>query len=643
MPSLKDEMEKKIMEILPSEAKFSRVDFEGPNVIIYVMNPRYVMEHSEYIKTLAKELKKYIIIRGDPKVRIKEVDKLKRVITDMVTKSVGSNVIDDIVVDEPTGEVYVYLKKPVRERSKLEKEILAETGWKPWIIATALEMGAGLPRSDIDAVKQIQLATAKDRLEFLKRLGMRIHREPIYRDARITVTGLGAQMEVGRSAILVRTKESSILLDCGVKPSSSGDEAPLIDDLDIDALDAVVITHAHMDHIGYVPYLFKYGYKGPVYMTEPTKYLMEVLLTDYIEQAESEGRVPPYSRQDLAQALYHTITLNYADHPTDISPDTKLMLFDAGHEVGSAVVHLHIGNGLYNIIYTGDMKYGPTRLLNSAHNKFKRAELLIMESTYGGKEDIQPPRQESEQKLVELVGHTIEHDGKVLIPVFSTGRAQEILLVLNEAINNKQLPKVPIYVDGMVLETLNVHLMFPDYLNRTLRELIYDGVNPFLSEYVKPIERARDPEKRKVQVMDILQGPPAVILAPHGMLNGGPIMDYFVHAAEDERNLLLFVSYQAENTIGRRIQQGERKLTVRYYSDKVTLDVKMRVDSIPGFSGHSDRRQLLNYVRNMEPKPHRVMLVHGEPSKIMNLALTLELQLKIPTIFMNNGETMRLI
>ncbi|WP_243681229.1 beta-CASP ribonuclease aCPSF1 [Vulcanisaeta souniana] len=569
---------------------------------------------------------------------------MKKTIIDMVTKSVGSNVIDDIVVDEPTGEVYVYLKKPVRERSKLEKEILAETGWKPWIIATALEMGAGLPRSDIDAVKQIQLATAKDRLEFLKRLGMRIHREPIYRDARITVTGLGAQMEVGRSAILVRTKESSILLDCGVKPSSSGDEAPLIDDLDLDTLDAVVITHAHMDHIGYVPYLFKYGYKGPVYMTEPTKYLMEVLLTDYIEQAESEGRVPPYSRQDLAQALYHTITLNYADHPTDISPDTKLMLFDAGHEVGSSVVHLHIGNGLYNIIYTGDMKYGPTRLLNPAHNKFKRAELLIMESTYGGKEDIQTPRQESEQKLVELVGHTVEHDGKVLIPVFSTGRAQEILLVLNEAINNKQLPKVPIYVDGMVLETLNVHLMFPDYLNRTLRELIYDGVNPFLSEYVKPIERARDPpEKRKEQVMEILQGPPAVILAPHGMLNGGPIMDYFVHAAEDERNLLLFVSYQAENTIGRKIQQGERKLTVRYYSDKVTLDVKMKVDSIPGFSGHSDRRQLLNYVRNMEPKPHRVMLVHGEPSKIMNLALTLELQLKIPTIFMNNGETVRLI
>ncbi|MFB6471172.1 MAG: beta-CASP ribonuclease aCPSF1, partial [Vulcanisaeta sp. AZ3] len=500
MPSLRDEMEKKIMEILPPDAKFSRMDFEGPNVIIYVMNPKYVMEHSEYIKILAKELKKYIIIRGDPKVRIKDADALKKVITDVITKTVGLNVIDDVVIDEPTGEVYIYLRKPVREKSKLEKEILAETGWKPWIIPTALEMGKDLPRSDIETVKQIQIATAKERLDFLKKLGMRIHREPIYRDARITITGLGAQMEVGRSAILVRTRESTILLDCGVKPSSSGDEAPLIEDLDLDTLDAVVISHAHMDHIGFVPYLFKYGYKGPVYMTEPTKYLMEVLLTDYIELAESEGRVPPYSRQDLAQAIYHTLTLDYADHPTDISPDTKLMLYDAGHEVGSAVIHLHIGNGLYNIVYTGDMKYGPTRLLNPAHNKFKRAELLIMESTYGGKEDAQLPRQESEQRLVELVRHTVEHNGKVLIPVFSTGRAQEILLVLNETINNGQLPRIPIYVDGMVLETLNVHLMFPDYLNKTLREMIYDGLNPFLSEYVKPIERARDPEKRKEQV-----------------------------------------------------------------------------------------------------------------------------------------------
>jgi predicted metal-dependent RNase len=173
--------------------------------------------------------------------------------------------------------------------------------------------------------------------------------------------------------------------------------------------------------------------------------------------------------------------------------------------------------------------------------------------------------------------------------------------------------------------------------------MIYDGLNPFLSEYVKPIERARDPEKRKEQVLEILQGPPAVILAPHGMLNGGPIMDYFVNAAEDERNMLIFVSYQAENTIGRRIQQGERKIAIRYYTDKVTLDIKMKVEAVPGFSGHSDRRQLINYVKNMEPKPHKVMLVHGEPSKIVNLALTIELQLKIPTVFMSNGETMRVI
>ncbi len=636
-------MERKILEILPPEAKFTKLDFEGPNVIIYVMNPKYVMEHTEYIKILAKELKKYIIIRGDPRVRMKNHDKLKKAITDLVVKVVGENVIDDIVIDEPTGEVYVYLKRPIRERGKLEKLILAETGWKPWIIPTALEMAqkANLPRSDIEAVKQVQSAMARERYEFMRRLGMRIHREPVFKEARVFVTGLGGQMEVGRSAVLIRTSESTVLLDCGLKPSASGDEAPLLDEIDLDNLDAVVITHAHMDHIGLVPYLFKYGYKGPVYMTEPTKYLMEILLMDYIEQCESEGRIPLFSRQDLAQALYHTITLEYADHPTDIAPDIKLMFYDAGHEIGSAIVHLHIGNGQYNIVYTGDFKYGQTRLLNPAHNKFKRAELLIMEATYGGKDDVMPPRHESEARLIEVINHTVEHGGKALIPVFSTGRAQEILLVLNEAIEAGKLQKVPIYVDGMVLETLNVHLMFPDYLNRGVRDTIYSGINPFISDYVKPIERARNPERRKEQVMEIMQGPPCVILAPHGMLNGGPILDYFVIAAEDEKNTLIFVSYQAEGTIGRRLLQGERKITINYYGERITLDVKMKVEYIPGFSGHSDRRQLINYVRNMEPRPKKVMLMHGEPEKVMNLAISIELQLKIPTIILNNGETAR--
>jgi Predicted metal-dependent RNase, consists of a metallo-beta-lactamase domain and an RNA-binding KH domain len=635
--SLRPDIEEKIIKMLPGEARVTRIEFEGPHVTIYSLNPGYIMSNSDLVKALAKELKKHIIIKGDEKARLPK-DEAERVIKKVVTD--GGNEIDKIYFNDQLGDVYVYLKRPQLIKG-LEKVILSETGWRPIVIPTALDMSKGLPRDDIDAVNNVETIMGKDRAEFLRSIGLRIHRLPIYRNEYVKVTCLGACFEVGRSALLIETSESRILLDAGVKPSGSLDESPFLDIIDLDNLDAVVISHAHLDHIGMLPYLYKYGYRGPVYMTEPTKYLMEILLSDYIDLSSERG-YSYYGLSELASTLYHAITVDYGD-VTDISPDIKLTLYDAGHEVGSAISHLHIGNGLYNIVYTGDFKYGQSKLLNPAHSVFKRVELLIMESTYGGKDDVQKPREEAETELIQLVNKTLENGGKALIPVFSTGRAQEILLILNEAMQLGKLSKAPIYVDGMVLQTLNVHLMFPDYLNNTVRELIYDGVNPFMSEYVKPVERAKNPEKRQEQVMDILQGPPSIILAPHGMLSGGPAMDYFVHMADDPKNSLIFVSYQGEGTLGRRLVQGERKVNLKYYDQDITVNVNMNVFHEPGFSGHSDRKQLMNYVGRIEPKPHKVMLVHGEPGKLINLALSIELKYKIDTIMLNHLESVKLV
>jgi len=635
--SLRPDIEEKIIKMLPGEARVTRIEFEGPHVTIYSLNPGYIMSNSDLVKALAKELKKHIIIKGDEKARLPK-DEAERVIKKVVTD--GGNEIDKIYFNDQLGDVYVYLKRPQLIKG-LEKVILSETGWRPIVIPTALDMSKGLPRDDIDAVNNVETIMGKDRAEFLRSIGLRIHRLPIYRNEYVKVTCLGACFEVGRSALLIETSESRVLLDAGVKPSGSLDESPFLDIIDLDNLDAVVISHAHLDHIGMLPYLYKYGYRGPVYMTEPTKYLMEILLSDYIDLSSERG-YSYYGLSELASTLYHAITVDYGD-VTDISPDIKLTLYDAGHEVGSAISHLHIGNGLYNIVYTGDFKYGQSKLLNPAHSVFKRVELLIMESTYGGKDDVQKPREEAEAELIQLVNKTLENGGKALIPVFSTGRAQEILLILNEAMQLGKLSKAPIYVDGMVLQTLNVHLMFPDYLNNTVRELIYDGVNPFMSEYVKPVERAKNPEKRQEQIMDILQGPPSIILAPHGMLSGGPAMDYFVHMADDPKNSLIFVSYQGEGTLGRRLIQGERRVNLKYYDQDITVNVNMNVFHEPGFSGHSDRKQLMNYVGRIEPKPHKVMLVHGEPGKLINLALSIELKYKIDTIMLNHLESVKLV
>lgn len=627
-------LESKIREIL-SSVEVSKVEVEGPSICVYVKNPANLS--GEEVAELAKTLKKRIIVRGDPSVRLSKKEAEK------VISSLASDLVERVYFED-VGDVYVYLSKAVPEKDfkKLAKEIFASTGWR-----AVIEMGVPsmmkLPSKYIVDIRELYHKASDRRISMMRELGTRIHHEPIVKEGPITVMFLGASMEVGRSAILVDTTESRVLLDCGLKPSQYEEEFPLLDQIDLDSLDAVVISHAHMDHVGCLPYLYKYGYKGPVYMTDPTKYLTYILLTDYVELKEREGQIPPYTESDIESLMYRIVTLDY-EEVTDIAPDIKLTLYDAGHEIGSALVHLHIGNGRYNILYTGDFKFGRTNLLNKAVNKFRRVEMLIMESTYGGRDDVQPPRIEAENTLVKTIAETVENNGKVLIPAFSTGRAQEILYILNREINKGNLKSVPIYVDGMIVETLNVYLMYPHFLNKEVADEIYGGINPFTSSgSIEVIERAKRIEDRINQIARITQDErPGIIIAPHGMLNGGPVLDYFVHLAPDPANKLVFVSYQAENTLGRRILNGERDFVVRSISmGETKVSMRMGVVSIPGFSGHSDRRELMKYVETLEPRPRKVVLIHGEPSKIVSLATSIELKYKITTIIPRVGERIR--
>jgi len=644
-------IEQRVARILPPELGVDErrdIKLEGPTIAIYVRNREYLAQHWDLIGKIAKDLKKRIAIRSPPDKRMNEKELVKAVRT-IVQEIVGSDLVDDIRPFEE-GDVVIYLRRPIYERvaKQIAKRVFLETGWRALIRVGIVELGMDLPTDEVRTVMTLDKDPSlhRERLSMLYRLGRRIHVEnyPI-KEGPITVEFLGAASEVGRSAVLVRTGESTVLLDCGLKPGRNGEELPLLDMIDVDELDAVVITHAHMDHIGCLPLLFKYGYRGPVYVTEPTKYLAYILLTDYVDVKERSGEDPLYTRSDVADAINHMITVDYQE-VTDIAPDIKLNLFDAGHEVGSAIVHMNIGNGRYNIVYTGDFKYGLTRLHRKAQNDFKRVELLIMESTYGGKDDVQPPRSESEARLVRVIRETFDKGGKVLIPAFSTGRAQEILLILNEAILSGQLPKsTRIYVDGMILETLHVHIMFPEYLNPRVGKQILEGENPFTSSgAVEVVKRAKSIEARIDQVQQIVRGDePSIIIAPHGMLNGGPALDYFAAMANDPRNSLIFVSYQAEGTLGRRILEGETEFVIRSTLGEDKVRLQMRVEHIPGFSGHSDRRELLSFIKNMQAKPQKVAVVHGEPSKVLNLGVTIELKLKYTTIIPKVGERIRLL
>ncbi|RLF16904.1 MAG: beta-CASP ribonuclease aCPSF1 [Thermoprotei archaeon] len=628
---------REILSNIPLEARITRIDFEGPQIVVYTGNPAAVYEEEDVIRKIAKTIKKRIVIRADPSVRM-DKKKAEEIIRKLIPEEAE---IHRIIFDDVTGEVIIKAKRlgqVIGKGGANLKRILIETKWRPKVIRVP-----PMESKIVERILDTLYRESERRQRLLHEIGRRIHRPTLYSDNYVRIISLGGFKEVGRSAILLQTKESNVLLDCGIKPSSGyRDEFPYFDlpEFDIDSLDAVVITHAHLDHCGALPYLFKYGYRGPVYMTEPTQQLMALLLKDYLEVLQKEGKHPPYTMKDVREAILHTIVLGYGE-VTDIAPDIRLTFHYAGHILGSAMAHLHIGNGFCNVVYTGDFKYERTRLLEAATTVFPRLEVLIIESTYGGRDDVMPRRDESELLLIELVRKALLRGGKVLIPVLSVGRGQEIMLVLDEGIKKGLIPKVPVYIDGMVSEATAIHTAYPEFLSRSLRDMMYNDENPFLEEYFHVVKDAQ-------QRLEIVEGEPCIILATSGMLTGGPSVEYLKNLAEDPKNMLIFVSYQIEGTLGRRImdivRSGEKEVIVPLSSGSRLeyLTIKMEVHAIEGFSGHSDRKQLINFVRNLRPRPERIIVNHGERNKAEDLANTLSRIFRIPAIAPENMEAIRL-
>ena len=625
-----------ILSKIPLEARITRIDFEGPLIVVYTANPAAVYEEEDIIRKIAKTIKKRIVIRADPSVRMNRRE-AEEFIKQIIPKDAE---IHAIIFDDVTGEVIIKAKKlgQVIGKGGINlKRILIETRWRPKVIRAP-----PIESKTVNQVLSTLYRESERRQRLLHEIGRRIHRSPLYVDNYVRVVALGGFKEVGRSAILLQTKESNVLLDCGIKPSSSyRDEFPYLDlpEFNVDNLDAVIITHAHLDHCGALPFLFKYGYRGPVYMTEPTQQLMALLLQDYLEVIQREGKRPPYTMRDVREAILHTIVLGYGE-VTDIAPDIRLTFHYAGHILGSAMAHLHIGNGFCNVLYTSDFKYERTKLLEAASTVFPRLEVLIIESTYGGRDDVMPRRDESELLLIELVRKALLRGGKVLIPVLSVGRGQEIMLVLNEGIRKGLIPRVPIYIDGMVSEATAIHTAYPEFLSKSLREMIYNDENPFVEEYFHIVKDYK-------QRLEIVEGDPCVILATSGMLTGGPSVEYLRNLAEDPKNMLIFVSYQIEGTLGRRIldiiRSGDKEVVVPLSSGSKLeyLTISMEVHAVEGFSGHSDRRQLISFVRNLRPRPEKIIVNHGEKSKAEDLAMSLSRIFKIPAIAPENMEAIR--
>lgn len=627
------EIKNTIVHRLPKRVQVAKVEFEGPEVVIYTKNPEIITENGDLIRDLAKDLRKRIIIRSDKSVLMEPEASINH-IHQIVPQDAK---ITNISFDDVTCEVIIEARKPglvIGKYGATSREIVKQIGWAPKILRTP-----PISSEVIQRIRRTLRKNSKERKKILQELGNRIHR-PVYMENEwARITALGGFREVGRSSLFLQTSNSKILLDCGVNVAGSDDKSSYpylnVPEFVLDDLDAVIISHAHLDHSGFLPYLYHYGYDGPVYCTTPTRDLMTLLQLDHIDIAHREDSPLPFNVKHVKKCIKHTITLDYGE-VTDIAPDIRLTLHNAGHILGSAITHMHIGDGQHNFVYTGDFKFERSRLLEPAVSKFPRIESLVMESTYGGHDDVQPTRNDAEKKLIKTIYHTLERGGKVLVPVFAVGRAQELMIVLEEYMRHGIIEEVPIYIDGMIWEANAIHTARPEYLSKDLRDQIFHmGRNPFISDVFHKVNGV---ENRR----DIIEGEPCIILSTSGMLTGGNSVEYFKWLCEDEKSSLVFVGYQSEGSLGRRIQKGWKEIPLKEDGKTNVYNVKMQITTIEGFSGHSDRKQLMDYIRRISPKPEKILVCHGDNYKTLDLASSIYRSYKIETKTPMNLETVRI-
>jgi KH/beta-lactamase-domain protein len=621
----------------PDDITVRSVTFEGPVLVVYTPDVQAFAERDRLVSDLAKSLQKRLTIRPTPDALVPEAEadaKIRQIIPDEAG-------VTNLEFDSDVGEVLIEAAKPgmvVGRHGNTLDEIRTTVGWTPNVLRTP-----PMESSTVSNVRNFLTQERAERRKILETVGRRLHRPTESDDEWVRLTTLGCCREVGRASFILSTPETRILVDCGDKPGAAGEvpylQAPEALAAGPNSLDAVVLTHAHLDHSALIPILFKYGYDGPIYTTEPTRDLMGLLQLDYLDVAAKQGRTPPYESKMVRKALKHTIPVEYGN-VTDIAPDIKLTLHNAGHILGSAVAHFHVGEGRYNVAFSGDIHYTDTRLLDGAVNDFPRVESLILESTYGGRNDYQTEQKDSERKLKTVINRIYENEGIVLIPAFAVGRSQELMLVLEEAMRSGDIPEMPVYLDGMIREATAIHTAYPDYLRESLRErILYEDDNPFLADHFHQVDGGEEMRR------DIADEEQSIVLTTSGMIEGGPIMSWLRLLGGESENELVFVGYQAEGTLGRQIQRGQDEITMTDTKDgrAERVSLRMGVETVEGFSGHADRQGLENFVKTMNPRPEQVLCVHGDESSTDQLSSALYQEMNMRTFAPKNLETFRFV
>lgn len=438
----------------------------------------------------------------------------------------------------------------------------------------------------------------------------------------------GGAGEVTGSNHMLELGNAKILIDCGMfqgdKVCDEKNTSPF--PYDVASIDAVFVTHAHLDHVGRIPKLFNEGFKGKIYSTPPTRQIAELMFEDTVRivdrEAKEDNHKPLYGEDAVRKTMHNWVVLPYNKDVT--IGDLTIRFRDAGHILGSAMLEVeHEGKKL---AYSGDLGNSPATLLRDT-SLMQGINYLVMEATYGDRNH--EDRDERTNLLKKTILDTIKAGGVLMIPAFSIERTQDLLVELNNLVESGQIPEIPVFVDSpLAIKVTRVYEENQEYFNQDIKDETRKGDNVFKFPRLRFTEQSRD----SISIKGV--HPPKIIIAGSGMSNGGRILHHEYNYLNDPKNTLLIIGYQAVGTMGRALVEGAKKVTI--FNEEI--DVRARIVTINGFSAHKDLNALIEFVGSMKDSLKQVFVVHAEPGSALFFAQRVKDYLSIEARVPKAGE-----